>query len=84
MKLARIEPGSFTMGVGQTPLPNELTYQRGTQFEGDFDEKPNHKVTITKPFYMGTCEVTNYQYELFRQEHKELRGKNAGLSKEDD
>ncbi|MHC4646696.1 MAG: SUMF1/EgtB/PvdO family nonheme iron enzyme [Planctomycetota bacterium] len=84
MKLVRIEPGSFTMGVGKTPLPHGLTNMRGTQFEGDFDEKPNHKVTITNPFYMGTCEVTNFQYELFKEDHKELRGKNAGLSKEDD
>ena len=84
MKLVRIEPGGFTMGVGETPLPHELTNMRGTQFEGDFDERPNHKVTITKPFYIGACEVTNFQYELFKQDHKELRGQNAGLSKEDD
>jgi formylglycine-generating enzyme required for sulfatase activity len=83
MKFVRIKPGTFKMGVGKTPLPVELTHQRGTQPEGDFDETPNHTVEITKPFYVGIHEVTNYQYELFDSEHKKLRGKDEGLSKED-
>jgi formylglycine-generating enzyme required for sulfatase activity len=84
MKFVRIEPGTFEMGVGDTPLPYELTNHRGTQAEGDFDERPNHEVTITRPFYMGVYEVTNYEYELFRPEHKKLRGKDQGLSEDDD
>ncbi|MHC4333038.1 MAG: SUMF1/EgtB/PvdO family nonheme iron enzyme [Planctomycetota bacterium] len=84
MKLVRIDPGTFEMGVGKTPLPQELTDHRGTQFDGDFDESPNHTVKITKPFYMGVFEVTNKQYELFDPEHKKLRGKDAGLSQDDD
>jgi sulfatase modifying factor 1 len=84
MKLVRIEPGTFRMGVGETPLPHELTSHRGTQFEGDFDEKPNHAVSITKPFYMGIYEVTNKEYELFDAEHKKVRGKDKGLLEEDD
>jgi formylglycine-generating enzyme required for sulfatase activity len=84
MKFARVGPGTFEMGVGDTPLPHELTHHRGTQFEGDFDEKPNHAVTINRPFYMGIYEVTNYQYELFRPGHKKLRGKDKGLSEDDD
>jgi len=84
MKFVRIEPGTFTMGVGSTPLPVELTNHRGTQAEGDFDERPNHDVVITRPFYMGVCEVTNKQYELFEPEHKQLRGKDNGLSEADD
>ena len=50
---------------------------------GDFDEKPVHDVTITRPFYMGVCEVTNFQYELFDSRHKALRGKDNGLSQDD-
>ena len=48
--------------------------------EGDFDEKPVRKVTITKPFLMATTEVTNEQYEQFDPAHKYLRGR-KGLSK---
>jgi hypothetical protein len=50
---------------------------------GDFDEKPAHKVDITRPFYMGAFEVTNKQYEMFDPSHRALRGKNA-FSKADD
>ena len=83
MKFVRIEPGTFTMGVGKTPLPIELTDHRGTQAQGDFDEHPNHTVRISRPFYMAATEVTNAQYELFDPGHANLRGK-EGLSKADD
>ena len=82
MKFARIGPGSFQMGEANT-LRHEITHHRGTQFTGDFDEHPVHKVTITRPFYAGVVEVTNYQFELFDPAHKALRGK-EGLSKDDD
>ncbi|MBM4084607.1 MAG: formylglycine-generating enzyme family protein, partial [Planctomycetes bacterium] len=67
MKFVRIEPGSFMMG----------------QTDGDWDERPAHKVTLSRPFYMAATEVTNAQYELFDPKHRELRGK-RGLSKADD
>ena len=69
MQFARIPAGSFHMG----------SHGQGE----DYDEAPIHPVTITKPFLMGTTEVTNAQYEQFDPSHKELRGK-YGLSKEDD
>ncbi len=68
MKLVRIEPGSFTMGSPEG---------------GDFDERPAHKVAISRAFFMGTTEVTNAQYEQFDPQHKRVRGK-LGFSKEDD
>ena len=82
MEFVRIEPGSFTMGVGQTPLPDETAGQpwRG---HGHFDERPNHPVTITKPFYTGVYEVTNAQYEQFDPDHRAARGK-LGFSNDDD
>ena len=67
MRLVRIEPGSFLMGSSQG---------------GDFDERPAHRVTISRPFYLGATEVTNAQYEKFDPEHRKLRGK-LGMSKED-
>jgi len=33
--------------------------------EGDSDEHPQHKVRITRPFYLGKYEVTNGQYRAF-------------------
>ena len=68
MKLVRVESGSFTMG---------------TPTGGDFDERPAHKVTVSRPFFMGATEVTNAQYERFDPQHKKRRGK-LGFSKEDD
>jgi formylglycine-generating enzyme required for sulfatase activity len=51
MKLVLIPKGTFTMGSPET--------------EGGRagNEGPPHPVTITKPFYMGTTEVTQAQYE---------------------
>jgi len=68
MKFVRIESGSFIMGQ---------------QDGGDWDERPVHRVTITRPFWMAVTEITNAQYEQFDLEHHELRGK-LGLSKLDD
>jgi formylglycine-generating enzyme required for sulfatase activity len=53
MEMVRIEAGSYSMGSAN----------------GDFDEEPVHNVTITQPFYMGKCEVTNAQYEQFDPNH---------------
>ena len=40
------------------------TFQMGSN-KGYYDNKPVHKVTITKPFYMGKYEVTQAEYEEF-------------------
>ena len=82
MRLVRIEPGTFMMGFGQRPLPKDLAREPHLQ-QGDFDERPRHRVRITKPFYIGAFEVTNSQYEEFDTDHNELRGK-LGFSVEDD
>ena len=51
------------------------SYYMGSNGEGEnFDEAPVHKVYITHPFKMGRTEVTNAQYEMFRPEHRKLRG----------
>jgi len=90
MKFVRIEPGTFRMGNLTKTLPFDMMPEDGGPGirmdhlqSGDFDEKPVHRVTITRPFYMGIFEVTNYQYELFDPTHKRLRGKDEGLSTED-
>lgn len=51
MKLTLIRPGEFLMG-SET---NSWGYHR--------NESPVHRVRITKPYYMGECEVTRCQYD---------------------
>lgn len=51
---------------------------------GDYDERPVHTVKIIQPFYLDVFEVTNFQYELFDSEHKELRGKQGFSGKDDE
>ncbi|MHC4404251.1 MAG: SUMF1/EgtB/PvdO family nonheme iron enzyme [Planctomycetota bacterium] len=68
MRLARIEVGTLSMGSPEG---------------GDFDERPVHRVTISRPYYMAVCEVTNGQYEAFELDHQAVRGE-LGFSREDD
>ena len=51
MKMIQVQRGHFVMGR-----------EKG----GDWDERPVHKVTITKPFYMSETEVTVEQFRQFR------------------
>ena len=51
MKLVLIAAGEFMMGSPDSDR------------DADNDEKPQHKVRITKPFYLGVHEVTQQQYE---------------------
>lgn len=78
MKLVRIPAGEFTMGTG-----DKVPTTRKEWDERDADEAPAHTVKISRPFLMGTTEVTNAQYEQFDPEHKKLRGK-FGITRADD
>jgi formylglycine-generating enzyme required for sulfatase activity len=53
---------TFTNSIGMkfVLIPAD-TFKMGSN-DGDKDEKPVHEVTITKPFYMQTTEVTQGQY----------------------
>ncbi|MCY3024165.1 MAG: SUMF1/EgtB/PvdO family nonheme iron enzyme, partial [Planctomycetota bacterium] len=77
MDLALIPSGSFLMGDAN----------------GAADEYPQTVVKMDKPFYMGTCEVTNEQYAAFDPAHESgyisvfnkdqgNRGEMAGRSKQ--
>jgi formylglycine-generating enzyme required for sulfatase activity len=75
MKLVRIEPGTFTMGQNGPPLEDYLRQKRyGEMYKDfdriDFDEKPAHQVTISRPFLIGVTEVTVAQYRQFEPEFK--------------
>jgi formylglycine-generating enzyme required for sulfatase activity len=91
MKFVRIDAGEFGMGQVNIPLPWELMPHTGGAGDrmsclrdGDFDERPVHAVKISRPFYIGVYEVTNFQYELFDPGHAKLRAKDEGLSKDGD
>src|SRR5512139_3964665 len=58
MRLVRVEPGTFQMGL--TP---QLMRQTG------FRDQAGHRVTLTKPYYLGACEVSNREYERFDAAH---------------
>jgi sulfatase modifying factor 1 len=94
-RTVRIAAGSFRMGVGRTPLPFELTtnsYHRCTpraadpagcgKLYGDYDERHNHRVTISRDFEMTATEVTNRQFEAFDPAHRQQRGR-LGFSVQD-
>lgn len=51
MQLVLIEPGEFLMGTPETEEGREI------------NEGPQHRVRITKPFFLGAYEVTQSQYE---------------------
>jgi formylglycine-generating enzyme required for sulfatase activity len=73
-EMVRLFPG---MDPGRFVLPFEA------RRNGDFDERPAHRVTLTRSYWMGAREVTNAQYEQFAPGHRALRGK-QGFSKGDE
>ena len=80
MKLISIQPGTFIMGQDGPPLEDYLRQKRIGELwkvkdQIDFDEKPAHKVTITKPFMMGVTEVTVGQYRQFDPDFKKSHPK---------
>ena len=83
MQFVRIESGTFMMGSENACLSDELTNSKAHLRDGDWDEHPVHRVTLSTPFYIGVFQVTNAQYEAFQPAHSELRGK-LGFSREDD
>ncbi len=69
MKLRLIPPGRFLMGA--TPQEINLAIEQGRQanelpwyFERVATEGPQHQVTISRPFFLGICEVTQKEYDL--------------------
>lgn len=58
MDLVRIQPGEFLMGAHEDDA-------MGRKFD-----KPQHRVRISKPFYIGRCEVTVRQFRDFAEDRK--------------
>ena len=53
MEFVAVSPGEFQMGCSEGAKPNECSR----------DEKPRHRVQITKAFEMGKSEVTGKQWQ---------------------
>jgi formylglycine-generating enzyme len=64
MELILIPAGRFSMGSPETAdeLMKAFSYAKTEWFEG---ERPVHRVTISRPFYLGRYEVTQGQFKKF-------------------
>lgn len=74
IKLVRIEPGTFTMGQDGPQTDYRMKHHPGESDRPDWDEKPVHKVVISKPFHIGSTEVTVEQYRQFDPAYRAGRG----------
>ncbi len=72
---------SYTASIGldekQTPLVL-VKIKPGSFIMGDdrFSEKPAHKVTLSKDFYIGKYELTQAQWSKFAENKSEWKGDN--------
>jgi formylglycine-generating enzyme len=69
LKLVPIPAGEFMMGSHESAeelVKTFATYKRKAEFFKD--EYPQHRVRITKPFYLGKYEVTVGQFRKFADE----------------
>jgi serine/threonine-protein kinase len=65
MKLVLIPPGEFMMGSSKELIEEESRVHGSDRWymERLPDEGPQHRVRITKPFYLGVTEVTQEEYQ---------------------
>ena len=70
MKLTLIPAGEFKMGSGESAEATAAFFNK--MYGGHFpkvryfkNEHPQHRVRITKPFYLGTYHVTRGQFRQF-------------------
>ena len=70
MKLTLIPAGEFMMGSGESAEETAEFFRKNygmDRLTADYfkDEHPQHRVRITKPFYLGTYHVTRGQFRQF-------------------
>ena len=70
LKLVLIPAGEFKMGSGESAEDTAAFFNKTygeDLLKADFfkDEHPQHRVRITKPFYLGTYHVTRGQFRQF-------------------
>jgi sulfatase modifying factor 1 len=64
MKLVLIPPGELLVGSSEAESERVLREYPSTKRE-EIDDEKQHKVRITKPFYLGMYEVTKGQFQEF-------------------
>jgi len=67
INLVLIPAGEFMMGDTQTPEEVDKRWPGG-QLEWYKWAQPRHRVKLTKPFYLGECEVTRGQFAVFTRD----------------
>jgi len=67
MTFVRIEPGDFLMGSTGDQIDKLLAQVPEATIHWFQDEQPQHKVRITRPFYLARHEVTVGQFKQFVQ-----------------
>ncbi len=78
-KMVLVRPGKFLNGGDETP---EQVMQGipGEQALDTFrSEHPRHEVTISRPFYLGACEVTQAEFRAFVNETGFVTDKERGV-----
>ena len=76
MKMVLIPPGEFMMGSSEEEIEEVLRIGKEQGWLDDDStervrsESPQHRVRITKPFYMATCELTVGQFKAFVESAK--------------
>jgi sulfatase modifying factor 1 len=70
MKLTLVPSGEFMMGGGESAEDTTVFFKKNYGMDSltaDFSkgEHPQHRVRITKPFYLGTYHVTRGQFRQF-------------------
>ena len=65
MKLVLIPPGEFQMGSPKELIEEELRLHGGDGWYRDYlpGEGPQHRVRITKPYWLGATHVTQEEYQ---------------------
>jgi formylglycine-generating enzyme required for sulfatase activity len=82
MKFVLIQPGKFMMGSNLSPT--EIKDKYGGEAKWYSDETPQHEVTITRPYYIQTTEVTQGQWKAvmgFNPSGLKNCGKNCPVEK---
>jgi sulfatase modifying factor 1 len=65
MTLQRVPAGAFLMGSTSPEVAATLRFDPLFKPEFAEDERPQHRIQISKPFYLGTHEVTKGQFAEF-------------------